>query len=171
MLFVSWACVFVLVCQCSYYFSCSCRTAQTFFFFHPAFTSARCRVCPEEWAGLSCMPVILCMPPHAHTGLHMTSIWEQWNSDLITNSLLLIKTWCLAPSFALFFFASVLLALACLLVVCSPPPLHPPPHIHTHPTTYRPPPPPPLNSRVAPFCGFAAACCQKGPHFEFCRKL
>lgn len=83
------------------------------------------------------MPVILCMPPHAHTGLHMTSIWEQWNSDLITNSLLLIKTWCLAPSFALFFFASLLLALACLLVVCSPPP--PPTTTHTHPPYHLPP--------------------------------
>lgn len=30
---------------------------------------------------------------------------------------------------------------------------------------------PPLDSRVAPLCGFCAACCQKGPHFMLCRKF
>lgn len=81
-----------------------------------------------------------CHPAHASpctTELHMTSIWEQRDSDLITNSLLLIKTCRLHPPPLPFFFACLLPTLACLLVLCSPasPPAPPPPHVHTHPTT------------------------------------
>lgn len=52
-----------------------------------------------------------CHPLHASlctTELHMTSIWEQWDSDLITNSLLLIKTCRLHPPPSPFLFFSAL---------------------------------------------------------------
>lgn len=84
-----------------------------------------------------CIPVCLCVskpvsklvihachPLHASfctTELHMTSIWEQWDSDLITNSLLLIKTCRLHPPPSPFLFFSLLSALSCFLVLCSPP--------------------------------------------------
>lgn len=66
-----------------------------------------------------------CHPLHASpctTELHMTSIWEQWDSDLITNSLLLIKTCRLHPPPSPFLFFSLLspLSPACFLVLCSP---------------------------------------------------
>lgn len=85
----------------------------------------------------ACMPVCLCVskqmsklvihachPLHVSlytTELHMTSIWEQWDSDLITNSLLLIKTCRLHPPPSPFLSFSLLSTLSCFLVLCSPP--------------------------------------------------
>ena len=62
-------------------------------------------VCPGELVMHACHPLhaSLCT-----TELHMTSIWEQWDSDLITNSLLLIKTCRLHPPPSPFLFFSAL---------------------------------------------------------------
>ena len=62
-------------------------------------------VCPGELVMHACHPLhaSLCT-----TELHMTSIWEQWDSDLITNSLLLIKTCRLHPPPSPFLFFSTL---------------------------------------------------------------
>src|SRR4029434_2091034 len=56
-------------------------------------------------------------PPHTHTQLHMTSIRMEWDSDLIIDSLLLIKTCRAHPhplplSFLLFFPSPLSLSLS-----------------------------------------------------------
>lgn len=92
-------------------------------------------VCPSKLVSLSCMPVILCMPlcaPQSFT--HMTSIWEQWDSDLITNSLLLIKACRLHPPpspFLFFFLLSPLSPASLSFAHPPPPPLY---HLLLHPS-------------------------------------
>ena len=74
-----------------------------------------------------CVHTHACRPRHASpcaTELHMTSIWEQWDSDLITNSLLLIKTCRLHPSFSTPSF--LLLPLYSLPLFLFPPCIPPP---------------------------------------------
>lgn len=153
---------------CFYYFfgvclpRCECNACLCLFAFTPV-----CLCVPKQVRKLV---MHACHPLHASvctTELHMTSIWEQRDSDLITNSLLLIKTCRLHPPPSPFLSSllSLFSTLSCFLVLSSPS------HPHPTPPLPLPPLPPPLNSRVAPICGFSAACCQKGPHFKFCRKL
>lgn len=84
-------------------------------------------VCPGKASELV---MRACHPLHASpcaTVLHMTSIWAQWDSDLITNSLLLIKTCRLQPPlpfpslFLSFLLSPSFTALLCFLVLCLPP--------------------------------------------------
>lgn len=114
-----------------------------------------CLCSPSKRVSLSCVPVILCMlrpAPQCFT-------WHQSERSGIVISLPTACCW-LKP------------------VVCTHPlsfllaplprrsPLLPCPFASPHPTLL-----PPFNSRVAPFCGFSTACCQKGPHFKLCKKL
>lgn len=136
MFFVSWACVFVLVCQCSYYFSCSCRTAQTFFFSSPLLR-LHVVVCAQKSERVchACLSSCACLPMHTQG-----FTWHQSESSGTVISLPTACCWLkpgvLHPPLPFSFLPPSYLLSPAFLSFAHPP--HSPTHHHTYTPTLPP---------------------------------